>query len=151
MFNITINKFVYQRLGNLGLLKKISIGLILIITVASILVYFNVWNPDIKPIALGLSEEAKIQKASFDSVNKAILLDVQSMDSKDLVFNVALIDDSEHKTVATIVPFQAELPAHENTTITINLNNIVLGSGNYTVNLRTAKTYNFYSPPFAVP
>jgi hypothetical protein len=134
----------------MGLKKKISIGLILIISAASVLVYFDLWRPDLKPISLDLSEEATIKNATYDSSTKILSANVESMDSKDLVFNVAIIADTNYKTVATIVPFQAELPAHANTTITIPLTDFNLGSGNYTLNLRTSRTYNFYSPLFEV-
>ena len=134
----------------MGKLKKISIALILVISAASILIYFDLWSPSLKPISLDLSEKATILKVSFDNSTKMLSANVRSMDSKDLVFNVAIIEDSNHKTVATIVPFQAELPAYENTTITVNLSDFNLASGNYTLNLRTSRTYNFYSPTFAV-
>jgi hypothetical protein len=135
----------------LGLFKKISLGLILAIAAAFIVISITGWKPEIQPINLGLSEDATIQKVTFDRANNNLLLDVQSMDSKTIVFNVAIIENSNHETVATIVPFHAELPAYNNTAIIINLNDINLAIGNYTVNLRTANSYRFYSPYFAMP
>jgi hypothetical protein len=134
----------------MGKVKKMVLGLTIIIAVAFIAVSVFGWNPEIKPVTLNLSEKAAIQKVTFDSSNNALLLDMQSVDTKTIVFNVAIIEDANHKTVATIVPFQAELPANKNTTITINLNDTNLAPGNYTVNLRTVNTYHFYSPLFAV-
>ena len=130
--------------------KKIVLALIVIVALAFVAVNVTGWSPELKPVTLNLSEKVAIQKVTFDAPNNALLLEVQSMDTKTIVFNVAIIEDTNHKTVATIVPFQAEAAANQNTTITINLNDINLTPGNYTVNLRTANTYHFYSPQFAV-
>lgn len=134
----------------MGLSKKLFLALILTAAGAFISASIIGWNPNIKPITLDTIEKATIQNVSFDSAKNELLLDVQSMDSNTIVFNAAIIENSDHRIVATIVPFQAELPAYKNITITINLNDINLGFGNYTVNLRTAKTYNFYSPSFTI-
>jgi hypothetical protein len=73
------------------------------------------------------------------------------MCSKTIVFNTVLIKNSEHNTVATIVPFHSDLPADENMTITVDLSDINLSSGNYTVNIWTTKSHFFSSPTFTVP
>jgi hypothetical protein len=136
----------------LGLYKKIFFLLIVIIAVAFVIINTNAWNLLGKPINLGVTEEAVIRKVSFDSTNNNILLlDVQSMCSKTIVFNTVLIKNSEHNTVATIVPFHSDLPANENMTITVYLSDINLSSGNYTVNIWTTKSHFFSSPTFTVP
>lgn len=136
----------------MGLYKKIFFLLIVIIAVAFVIINTNAWNLLGKPINLGVTEEAVIRKVSFDSTNNNILLlDVQSMCSKTIVFNTVLIKNSEHNTVATIVPFHSDLPADENMTITVDLSDINLSSGNYTVNIWTTKSHFFSSPTFTVP
>lgn len=135
------------------MLKKVLLGIIITIAVAFVIVsVIPRWNIGLKPITLDVAEEAEIRKVSFDSANNdTLLLDVQSIDAQTIIFNAAIIKDSEHRTVTTIVPFQSELPAYKNATIAINLKDINLASGNYTVNLWTTKSRNFYSPLFAVP
>ena len=135
------------------MLKKVLLGIIITIAIAFVIVnVISRWNIGLKPITLDVAEEAEIRKVSFDSANNdTLLLDVQSKDAQTIIFNAAIIKDPEHRTVTTIVPFQSELPAHKNTTIAINLKDINLASGNYTVNLWTTKSRNFYSPLFAVP
>ncbi len=105
-----------------------------------------------KPINLGLkAEQAVIQKVSFDSANNnTLLLNVQSMYSQTIVFNTAVIKNSQHNTVATIVSFQNELPAEKNTIVTVDLSGISLSSGNYTVDLWTTKSHFFSSPSFMI-
>ena len=135
----------------MGVLKKIIFLSIIIIAVAFIIVDTSAWNLLGKPIDLTMTENAAVQKVSFDNANNnTLLLDVQSMCSKDIVLNTAIIKDSGQSTVATIAPFQGELPANQNTTISIDLSGILLGPGNYTVNLWTTKSHVFASPTFTV-
>jgi hypothetical protein len=136
----------------LGLYKKIFVVSFVIIAVGFVIINTSAWNLLGKPINLGIiSEQAVIRKVSFDSTNNnALLLDVQSMYSKTIVFNTAVIKNSQHNTVATIVSFQNELPAKENITVTLDLSGINLGSGNYTVDLWTTSSHFFSSPSFTV-
>ena len=135
----------------MGLYKKIFFLLIVIIAVAFVIINTNAWNLLGKPINLGITEEAVIRKVSFDSTNNStLLLDVQSMCGKTIVFNTAVIKNSEQNTVATIVSFVNDLPAYKNTTITIDLSSINLSSGNYTVNLWTTRSHFFPSPSFTI-
>jgi hypothetical protein len=136
----------------LGLYKKIFVVSFVIIAVGFVIINTSAWNLLGKPINLGIiSEQAVIRKVSFDSTNNnALLLDVQSMYSKTIIFNTAVIKNSQHNTVATIVSFQNELPAKENMTITLDLSGINLGSGNYTVDLWTTSSHFFSSPSFTV-
>jgi len=98
---------------------------------------------------LRITETAVVKKAFFDSTNNNILLlEVQSTFSKTIEFNIVVIKDSNHITVATIVPFSEDLAPNENSIIPVNLSGINLSLGNYTVNLWTAKSHVFYSPPF---
>ena len=134
----------------MGLYKKIFVVSFVIIAVGFVIINTSAWNLLGKPINLGIiSEQAVIRKVSFDSTNNnTLLLDVQSMYSKTIVFNTAVIKNSQHNTVATIVSFQNELPAKENITITLDLSGINLGSGNYTLDLWTASSHFFSSPSF---
>ena len=135
----------------MGLYKKIFILLIIIIAIGFVIADTNAWNFLGKPINLGVTEEAVVQKVSIDSVNNNILyLDVQSLCSKTIIFNTAVIKDSQHTTVATIVSFLNELPAEKNATITIDLSGFGLSSGNYTINLWTTRSHVFSSPSFAI-
>jgi hypothetical protein len=136
----------------LGLYKKIFAVSFVIIAVGFVIINTSAWNLLGKPINLGIiSEQAVIRKVSFDSTNNnALLLDVQSMYSKTIVFNTAVIKNSQHNTVATIVSFQYELPAGKNMTISVDLSGINLGSGNYTVDLWTTSSHFFSSPSFTV-
>ncbi len=131
--------------------KKIFVLSIVIIGAAFLIVNFKAWNLLEKPIDLSLTENAVVRNVAFDSTNNnALLLDVQSMCSKTIVFNTVVIKDSSHNTVATIVSLSDDLPAHENSTISVNLSEINLVSGNYTANLWTTKSHVFYSPPFTI-
>ncbi len=105
-----------------------------------------------KPINLGLiAEQAVIQKASFDSSNNnTLLLNVKSLFSQTIVFNTAIIKNSQQNTVATIVSFHHELPAQNNVIVPIDLNGIGLSSGNYTIDLWTTKSHHFSSPSFTI-
>ena len=135
----------------MGLYKKIFFLLVVIIAVAFIVVNTSAWNLLGKPINLGVTEEAIVHKVSFDSTNNnTLLLDVQSMCSKTIVFNTAVIKDSEQHTVATIVSFQSELSAEKNATVPVDLSGIKLSSGNYTVNLWTTRSHFFSSPTFTI-
>jgi hypothetical protein len=136
----------------LGLYKKIFVVSFVIIAVGFVIINTSAWNLLGKPINLGIiSEQAVIRKVSFDSTNNnTLLLEVQSMYSKTIVFNTAVIKNSQHNTVATIVSFQDELPAGKNMTITVDLSGINLGSGNYTVDLWTTSSNFFSSPLFTV-
>jgi hypothetical protein len=136
----------------LGLYKKIFLVSFLIIAVGFVIINTNAWNLLGKPINLGLiSEQAVIQKVSVDPTNNnTLLLDVQSMYSKTIVFNTAIIKNSQHNTVATIVSFQNELPAEKNAIITVDLNGVNLSSGNYTIDLWTTKSHFFSSPTFTI-
>jgi hypothetical protein len=135
----------------LGLYKKIFFLLIVIIAVAFVIINTNAWNLLEKPINLGITEEAVVRKVSFDSTNNnTLLLDVQSMCSKTIVFNTAVIKNSEQNTVATIVSFVNDLPAYKNTTIIVDLSGINLSSGNYTINLWTTRSHFFSSPSFTI-
>ena len=133
----------------MGVIKKIIFLSIITIAVAFIIVDTSAWNLLGKPIDLSMTENAAVQKVSFDNNNKNILLlDIQSMCSKDISLNTAIIKDSGHNTVATIAPFQGDLPANENTTIPVDLTGIQLGPGNYTINLWTTKSHVISSPTF---
>ena len=105
-----------------------------------------------KPIDLSMTEKAIVHKVSLDGAdNITLLLDIQSMCSKAIVLNTAVIKDSEQVTAATIVSFQRELPAEANTTISIDLSGTQLSPGNYTVNLWTTKSHVLTSPIFSLP
>jgi len=136
----------------LGLYKKILLVSIVIIAVGFVIIDTRAWNLLGKPINLGIiAEQAVIRKVSFDkSNNNTLLLDVQSMYSKTIVFNTAVIKNSQHNTVATIVSFQNELPAGKNITVTVDLSGTNLGSGNYTIDLWTTSSHFFSSPPFTI-
>jgi len=136
----------------LGLYKKILLVSIVIIAVGFVIIDTQAWNLLGKPINLGIiAEQAVIRKVSFDkSNNNTLLLDVQSMYSKTIVFNTAVIKNSQHNTVATIVSFQNELPAGKNITVTMDLSGTNLGSGNYTIDLWTTSSHFFSSPPFTI-
>jgi hypothetical protein len=137
----------------LGLYKKIFLVSFVIIAVGFVIINTNAWNLLGKPINLGLiPETAVIRKVSFDSTNNnTLLLEVQSMYSKTIVFNTAIIKNSQHNTVATIVSFQNELPAERNTIVTVDLNGVYLSSGNYTIDLWTTQSHFFSSPSFTIP
>jgi hypothetical protein len=134
----------------LGLYKKIFVVSFVIIAVGFVIINTNAWNLLEKPINLGLiPETAVIRKVSFDSTNNnTLLLEVQSMYSKTIIFNTAVLKNSQHNTVATIASFQSELPAEKNTIITVDLSDINLSSGNYTVDLWTTQSHVFSSPSF---
>ena len=136
----------------MGLYKKIFAISFVVIAVGFVIIDTSAWNLLGKPINLGMiAEQAVIRKASFDSTNNnTLLLDVQSMYSKTIVFNTAVIKNSQHNTVATIVSFQNELPAGENVTIAVDLSGISLGSGNYTIDLWTKSSHFFSSPSFTM-
>ena len=135
-----------------GVVKKIIFVSIITIAVAFIIIDTSAWNLLGKPIDLSMTENAVVRKVSFDGVNNStILLDVQSMCSKDISLNTAVIKDSGHNTVLTITPFQGELPANENTTIPVDIIGIQLGPGNYTINLWTTKSHVIPSPTFTLP
>ena len=136
----------------MGLYKKILLVSIVIIAVGFVIIDTQAWNLLGKPINLGIiAEQAVIRKVSFDkSNNNTLLLDVQSMYSKTIVFNTAVIKNSQHNTVATIVSFQNELPAGKNITVTVDLSGTNLGSGNYTIDLWTSSSHFFSSPPFTI-
>jgi len=136
----------------LGLYKKILLVSIVIIAVGFVIIDTQAWNLLGKPINLGIiAEQAVIRKVSFDNANNnTLLLDVQSMYSKTIVFNTAVIKNSQHNTVATIVSFQNELPAGKNITVTVDLSGTNLGSGNYTIDLWTTSSHFFSSPPFTI-
>jgi hypothetical protein len=124
----------------------------LIIAVGFVIINTNALNLLGKPINLGLiSEQAVIQKVSFDPTNNnTLLLDVQSTYSKTIIFNTAVVKNSQHNTVATIVSFQYELPSEENAIVPIDLNGINLSYGNYTIDLWTTKSHFFSSPTFTI-
>jgi hypothetical protein len=121
--------------------------------VGFVIINTNAWNLLGKTINLGLiPETAVIRKVSFDSTNNStLLLEVQSMYSKTIIFNTAIIKNSQHNTVATIVSFQNELPAEKKTIVTIDLNSVNLSSGNYTIDLWTTQSHFFSSPSFTIP
>lgn len=135
----------------MGVLKKIIFISIITIAVAFIIIDTSAWNLLGKPIDLSMTENALVRKVSFDSANSnALLFDVQSMCSKEIVLNTVTIKDSGHNTVATITPFQGNLPANENATISVDLSSIQLGPGNYTINLWTTKSHVISSPTFTL-
>jgi hypothetical protein len=136
----------------LGLYKKIFLVSFVIIAVGFVIINTNALNLLGKPINLGLiAEQAVIQKVSFDGTNNStLLLDVQSTYSKTIVFNTAVIKNSQHNTVATIVAFQYELPSEKNVIIPVDLNGINLSYGNYTVDLWTTRSHFFSSPTFTI-
>jgi hypothetical protein len=72
------------------------------------------------------------------------------MYSKTIIFNTAIIKNSQHNTVATIVSFQSELPAEKKTIVTVDLNGVNLSSGNYTIDLWTTRSHFFSSPLFTI-
>jgi hypothetical protein len=137
----------------LGLYKKIFFVSFVIVAVGFVIINTNAWNLLGKPINLGLiPETAVICKVSFDSTNNStLLLEVQSMYSKTIIFNTAIIKNSQHNTVATIVSFQSELPAEKKTIVAIDLNGVNLSSGNYTIDLWTTQSHFFSSPSFTIP
>ncbi len=136
----------------MGLYKKIFLVSFVIIAVGFVIINTNALNLLGKPINLGLiAEQAVIQKVSFDGTNNStLLLDVQSTYSKTIVFNTAVIKNSQHNTVATIVAFQYELPSEKNVIIPVDLNGINLSYGNYTVDLWTTRSHFFSSPTFTI-
>lgn len=136
----------------MGVLKKIIFISIITFAVAFIIVDTSAWNLLGKPIDLSITEEAVVQKVSFDPTNSNILLlDIQSKCSRPIVLSTAVIKDSQHNTVATIVSFSGDLPANENTTIPVDLSSVQLGSGNYTINLWTTKSHVISTPTFNLP
>jgi hypothetical protein len=135
----------------LGLYKKIFFVSFVIVAVGLVILNTGALSLLGKPINLGLKpEEAVIRKASIDKTNNRLLLDVQSTYSKTIIFNAAVIKDSQHNTVATIVSFQNELPAQTSTIITVDLSSTNLSSGNYTIDLWTTNSHFFSSPSFTV-
>jgi hypothetical protein len=136
----------------LGLYKKIFFVSIVIIAVGFVIINTNAWNLLGKPINLGLiPETAVIRKVSLDTTNNnTLLLEVQSMYSKTIFFNTAVLKNSQHNTVATIASFESELPAEKNTIMTVDLSGINLSSGNYTVDLWTTQSHFFSSPSFTI-
>jgi hypothetical protein len=136
----------------LSLFKRIFFVSFVIVAVGFVIINTNALNLLGKPINLGLiPEEATIRKVSFDSTdNNKLLLDVQSMYSKTIVFNAAIIKNSQHNTVATITSFQNELPAEKNMIMTVDISDINLSSGNYTIDLWTTQSHFFSSPSFAI-
>jgi len=135
----------------LGLYKKIFFVSFVIVAVGLVILNTDALSLLGKPINLGLKpEEAVIRKASIDETNNKLLLDVQSTYSKTIIFNAAVIKDSQHNTVATVVSFHNELPAQTSTIITVDLSTTNLSSGNYTIDLWTTNSHFFSSPSFAV-
>ncbi len=136
----------------MGLYKKIFFVSFVIIAVGLVILNTNALSLLGRPINLGLKpEEAVIRKASFDKTNSnTLLLDVQSTYSKTIIFNTAVVKDSQHNTVATIVSFHNELPAQTSTIIAVDLSSTNLSSGNYTINLWTTSSHFFSSPSFTV-
>jgi len=136
----------------LGLYKKIFFVSFVIITVGLVILNTDALSLLGKPINLGLKpEEAVIRKASIDKTDSnRLLLDVQSTYSKTIIFNAAVIKDSQHNTVATIVSFHKELLAQTSTIITVDLSSTNLSSGNYTIDLWTTNSHFFSSPSFTV-
>jgi len=135
----------------LGLYKKIFFVSFVIVAVGLVILNTGALSLLGKPINLGLKpEEAVIRKASIDKTNNRLLLDVQSTYSKTIIFNAAVIKDSQHNTVATLVSFQNELPAQTSTIITVDLSSTNLSSGNYTIDLWTTNSHFFSSPSFTV-
>jgi len=135
----------------LGLYKKIFFVSFVIVAVGLVILNTDALSLLGKPINLGLKpEEAVIRKASIDETNNKLLLDVQSTYSKTIIFNAAVIKDSQHNTVATVVSFHNELPAQTSTIITVDLSSTNLSSGNYTIDLWTTNSHFFSSPSFAV-
>ena len=136
----------------MGLYKKILLVSFVIIAVGFVIVDIHPLNLLGKSINLGIiPEKAVIQKVTFEGTdNNKLLLDVQSMYSKTIFFNTAVIKDSQHNTVATIPSFQNELPAERNITMTVDLNSINLVSGNYTIDLWTTQSHFFSSPSFTI-
>jgi hypothetical protein len=104
--------------------------------------------PDLSSLQSG--EKATIQQVSFDGADHStILLDVQSLSTKTIIFSTAIVRNSEHQTIVAVCPIQTELPSYKNVTVAVSLNNI-LTSGNYTVTLETTKGNKFFSPLFNV-
>jgi len=136
----------------LGLYKKIFFVSFVIVAVGLVILNTDALSLMGKPINLGLKpEEAVVRKASIDNTNSNILLlDVQSTYSKTIVFNTAVIKDSQHNTVTTIVSFHNELPAQTSSIITVDLSTTNLSPGNYTIDLWTTNSHFFSSPPFTV-
>ncbi len=136
----------------MGVYKKIFFVAFVIIAVGFVIINTNAWNLLGKPINLGLiPETAVIRKVTFDTTNNnTLLLDTQSMYSKTIFFNTAVLKDSQHNTVATITSFESELPAEKNTIITVDLSGINLSSGNYTIDLWTTQSHFFSSPSFTI-
>jgi hypothetical protein len=140
------------RLDKLGPVKKIILVTCIIVATGFVIVNTNALNLIGKPINLDVKgEQAVIQKASFDSNHKSILLlDVQSMYGKTITFNTATIKNSQHANVATIVSLQDQLPAQQNMTISVDLSGVNLALGNYTLDLWTTQGHFFSSPNFAI-
>lgn len=136
----------------MGIYKKIFFVAFVVIAVGFVIIDTNALSLLGKPINLGLkSEDAVIQKVSFDSAdNNTLLLSVQSMYSQTIVFNTAVIKNSQHSTVGTIVSFQNELPAEKNAIVIVDLSGVNLSAGNYTVDLWTTRSHFFSSPSFMI-
>ena len=136
----------------MGLVKKTICfcSLILGVVLISVLSVGYLGVPDVSPL-IRSGEEITIRQVTFDSAKNALLLDAQASSSENIILNVAVISNLGGKSVATTNPVPSELPAHKTTAITIDLNNVYLGSGNYTVTLWTTKGNTFRSPMFAIP
>ena len=135
----------------MGVVKKIIFVSCIIVVVGLVIVNTNALNLIEKPINLDMKgEQVIIRTASFDSNDKStLLLNVQSMYSKTIIFNTATIKNSQHANVATILSHQ-ELPAQQNMIIPIDLTGVNLASGNYTLDLWTTQGHFFSSPHFTV-
>jgi hypothetical protein len=136
----------------LGIYKKIFLVAFVAIAVGFVIINTNALSLLGKPINLGLiAEQAVILKVSFDnSNNNTLFINVHSMYSQTIVFNTAVIKNSQHDTVATIVSFHNELPAQKNVVVSVDISGIILSSGNYTVDLWTTKSHHFSSPSFII-
>jgi energy-converting hydrogenase Eha subunit A len=133
----------------MGTFKKTFYVCSLVLAAVFVSVISAGWLGEPKLPKLETGEQAVIRLISFDDTNhRTLLLDLQSMSSKTITFSMAVIRNSELKTITAVCPIQTELPEHEKITIAVGPTNI-LAPGNYTVTLETVKGNAFVSS-FAV-
>jgi hypothetical protein len=95
--------------------------------------------------------DVKITKVSLQSAN-TLLLDIQSLSNFNTVIDTVSISELSRRAIPSgqmgyifmpliyDYPVATELSAHENMTIAVNLNNVPLSPGNYTLNFNGASS-----------
>jgi hypothetical protein len=131
-------------LSSFRLDKKKSLAIILVIgIIVALSVFVYVFT---SRLAICGSSPKIEYSISYNKSDNTLLLHVSSWINQTYVFEKMILKDSKGQILATKDIVSTELPAYKSINITINLDNLVLASGqSYSVELHTAEDESFQS------